>query len=58
MWIAFHEVDGDLRKATRLTAAIGAPGASALLGWLEGVLATKRAIPLTPGERRIASYLL
>lgn len=50
LWIAFHEVDGDLREATRLTAAIGAPGASALLRWLEGVLATKRAIPPNPQE--------
>lgn len=50
LWIAFHEVDGDLREATRLTAAIGAPGASGLLRWLEGVLATKRAIPPNPQE--------
>lgn len=50
LWIAFHEVEDELREATRHTAVAGAIGASALLRWLEGVLATKQAIPPTPQE--------
>ncbi len=50
LWVAFHEVDGGLREATRHTAVIGAAGATALLRWLEGVLATKRAVRPTPDE--------
>lgn len=50
LWIAFHEVDGGLVEATRHVAAVGASGATALLRWLEGVLATKRSIRPTPTE--------
>lgn len=50
LWIAYHEVDGALVEATRITASGGEPGAIALLGWLEGVLATRRAVPPTPQE--------
>jgi hypothetical protein len=50
LWIAFHEVDGGLVEATRHTAAAGENGASALLRWLEGVLATKTAVKPTPQE--------
>lgn len=50
LWMAFHEVDGQLREATRHTAAAGAVGAAPLLRWLEGVLATKRAVRPTPQE--------
>lgn len=50
LWIAFHEVDGGLQEATRHTATAGVTGASPLLRWLEGVLATKRAIRPTPQE--------
>jgi len=54
-WIAFHEVDGDLREATRHVASTGARGAVPLLRWLEGVLATQQAVLPTPTE--IASRL-
>lgn len=50
VWIAFHEVDGGLREATRHTAMAGAVGATPLLRWLEGVLATKKAVRPTPQE--------
>lgn len=50
LWIAFHEVDDELVEATRHTATVGAAGATALLRWLEGVLATKRAVKPTPTE--------
>lgn len=50
VWIAYHEVDGDLREATRITAAGGEAGAEPLLTWLEGVLATRRAVAPTPRE--------
>ncbi|MEP7738888.1 ribonuclease H-like domain-containing protein [Nocardioides sp. 31GB23] len=49
-WIAFHEVEGHLHEATRHSADAGEAGATALLGWLEGVLATKTAVRPTPGE--------
>lgn len=48
LWIAYHEVDGALVEATRIAAGGGEPGASALLLWLEGVLATRRAMAPTP----------
>lgn len=48
LWIAFHEVDGGLVEATRITATGGEAGAVLLLGWLEGVLATRRAVAPTP----------
>lgn len=50
LWIAFHEVDDELVEATRHTATVGTAGATALLRWLEGVLATKRAVKPTPSE--------
>ncbi|MGU3500876.1 ribonuclease H-like domain-containing protein [Mycobacterium sp. C31M] len=50
MWIAFHEVDGQLAEATRHHADVGDTGALALLNWLEGVLATKQTIAPTPDE--------
>lgn len=50
LWIAFHEVDGALEEATRHTAGLGSGGAESLLRWLEGVLATKKAIRPTPTE--------
>jgi SAM-dependent methyltransferase len=49
-WIAFHEVDGALMEATRHAAITGPLGASALLSWLEGVLATKQGVRPTPIE--------
>jgi hypothetical protein len=49
-WMAYHEIDGILHEATRHAAAAGAAGASALLSWLEGVLATKQGVRPTPGE--------
>lgn len=50
LWIAFHEVDGQLHEATRHKAIVGEVGATALLNWLEGVLATKTAVKPTPDE--------
>jgi SAM-dependent methyltransferase len=50
MWVAFHEVDGELSEAARHQAAAGEAGAAPLLRWLEGVLATKTAVPPTPEE--------
>jgi SAM-dependent methyltransferase len=50
LWIAYHEVDGVLVEATRHTAAPNPAAATALLRWLEGVLATKRAVRPTPAE--------
>lgn len=55
LWIAYHEVDKTLVEATRITATGGEPGAEALLGWLEGVLATRRAVVPTP--QKIAEQL-
>ncbi|GLC63031.1 hypothetical protein PLESTB_001973500 [Pleodorina starrii] len=49
-WIAFHEVDGVLREATRHAATVGTAGAAALLSWLEGVLATRTGVRPTPKE--------
>ncbi|MDX6309815.1 MAG: hypothetical protein QOI06_2861 [Nocardioidaceae bacterium] len=49
-WVAFHEVDGDLVEATRHLASTGEAGATALINWLEGVLATKTSIKPTPDE--------
>jgi hypothetical protein len=46
--IALHEVDGTLREATRASTVAGDAGARELSRWLEGVLATRRAIQLTP----------
>lgn len=48
LWIAFTEVDGGLVEATRITATGGEAGAILLLGWLEGVLATRKAVAPTP----------
>ncbi|MCH9731684.1 MAG: N-6 DNA methylase [Actinomycetia bacterium] len=50
LWIAYHEVDGDLREATQITTGAGDAAAEELLRWLEGVLATRRAIRPTPTE--------
>lgn len=50
LWIAMHEVDGELKEASRHTAAVGDPGATALLQWLEGVLATRKFVMPTPEE--------
>lgn len=50
LWLAYHEVDGQLRVATKITTAPGDAGAEELLGWLEGVLATRRSIRPTPNE--------
>jgi hypothetical protein len=50
LWVAFHEVDGGMREATRHTGVVGAAGATALLRWLEGVLATKRGVRAEPNE--------
>ncbi|OBJ97435.1 hypothetical protein A5638_14795 [Mycolicibacterium fortuitum] len=49
LWLAYHEVDGELREATQIT-TLGDAGAEELLGGLEGVLATRRAIRPTPNE--------
>jgi SAM-dependent methyltransferase len=49
-WIAYLSVEGTLREASRIVAKPGEPGAIQLLHWLEGVLATRRAVPPTPGE--------
>lgn len=48
VWIAFHEVEGELREATRHVATV--TGKSELLRWLEGVLATRHGVRPTPGE--------
>lgn len=50
LWIAYHEVDRGLVEATRHRATGGAAGAAELLRWLEGVLATRRAIRPIPAE--------
>lgn len=50
LWLAYHEVDGELREATQMSTASGDAGAEELLRWLEGVLATRRAILPTPIE--------
>lgn len=49
-WLAYHEVDGELRQATQISTASGDAGAEELLRWLEGVLATRKAILPTPIE--------
>lgn len=48
--IAFHEVDGALLEATRHVTERDAAGAEGLLGWLGGVLATRRDIAPLPHE--------
>lgn len=48
LWVAYHEVDGELREATRHTAK--AVGRLELLRWLEGVLATRRGVRPVPRE--------
>lgn len=50
LWIAYHEVDGALKEASRHIATAGSSGATHLLRWLEGVLATKQAVTPTPDE--------
>lgn len=50
LFIALHEVDGDLVEATRHRTVGGPLGADALLTWLEGVLATKEGLRPTPNE--------
>lgn len=50
LWLAYNEVDGELREATQISTAPGDAGAEELLRWLEGVLATRRAILPTPIE--------
>ena len=50
LWIAYHEHDGQLAEATRHQAVAGDQGATGLLRWLEGVLATRKSIPPTPDE--------
>ena len=50
LWIAFHEIDGQLVEATRHVASAGASGLPPLVTWLEGVLATKTAVRPTPDE--------
>lgn len=50
LWLAYHEVDGELREATQISTTSGDAGAEELLRWLEGVLATRRAIRPTPIE--------
>ncbi len=50
LWIAFHEVDGELVEATRHAAGAGASGLQPLVTWLEGVLATKTSVRPTPDE--------
>ncbi|WP_139982976.1 Eco57I restriction-modification methylase domain-containing protein [Nocardioides litoris] len=50
LWIAYHEIAGELHEAARHTATAGAAGAEPLLRWLEGVLATKTAVRPTPNE--------
>jgi len=52
-WFAYHEVAGELTEATRHTAMGGLAGATALLIWLEGVLATKQGVRPVPGEIRL-----
>ncbi|MFD7311034.1 N-6 DNA methylase [Promicromonospora sp. NPDC059942] len=51
-WLAYHEVDGDLVEATRHEASGGHSGTTALLLWLEGVLATKQDMRPVPSEIR------
>ena len=50
LWVAFHEVGGELQEATRWVATTGEGGAVDLLRWLEGVLATRQAVRPTPSE--------
>jgi SAM-dependent methyltransferase len=50
LWIAYNEVQGALSEASRHVATAGATGGEQLLRWLEGVLATRRAIRPTPAE--------
>lgn len=50
VWMAYHEVDGALCEATQIATVPGEAGAEELLSWLEGVLATRRAIRPTPNE--------
>lgn len=49
-WFAYHEVDGELSEVTSHITQATPAGASALLRWLEGVLATKQGVKPTPGE--------
>ena len=49
-WRAYQLRDGKLAEATRHTLNVTAPDGSALLFWLEGVLATRQGIVPTPGE--------
>jgi SAM-dependent methyltransferase len=48
LWIAFNEVEGQLHEATRHTATDGQ--SSALLSWLDGVLATRQGVLPRPIE--------
>lgn len=52
LWVAYRESGGELLEATRHTTTAGLAGAHAALGWLEGVLATKRGVRPTPPEIR------
>jgi SAM-dependent methyltransferase len=49
-WRAYQLRHGELAEATRHTLNATSPDSSALLFWLEGVLATRRNVPPTPDE--------
>ncbi|QYC44288.1 putative type I restriction enzymeP M protein [Nonomuraea coxensis DSM 45129] len=49
-WRAYHLRDDELTEATRFELKQPRPDLTSLLTWLEGVLATRKGIPPTPGE--------
>jgi SAM-dependent methyltransferase len=49
-WRAYHLRDGALVEVTRHTLKTARPDLTGLLTWLEGVLATRKNVPPTPGE--------
>ncbi|MFC3981721.1 N-6 DNA methylase [Streptosporangium jomthongense] len=51
-WRAYQLRNDVLAEVTRYTLKAGRPDLQGLLGWLEGVLATRRNVPPTPGEIR------
>jgi SAM-dependent methyltransferase len=50
IWIAYLNVDNHLYEASQIVSKPGESGAIELLRWLEGVLATRRAVLPTPNE--------
>ncbi|MFG1826566.1 N-6 DNA methylase [Microbispora bryophytorum] len=50
VWRAYHLRNDELAEATRYDLKPSRPDLTSLLAWLEGVLATRKGVPPTPGE--------